>query len=442
MNHRPGRYRWRTAFAWLAILFLVASLPIGIALADAPPRRGFWLDLSAGLGLLGLGLLVVQALTSGRQNWVAPDFGADNLLHFHRRLGLLASLLILAHPIVMFTADPSYLRVLDPRDGWMAAAVLWTLVGSLFAILVSSFWRKALGLSYELWRLLHGGLALLIMALAVGHALAADHSLHAVPQRIALIVWMGLAIALIVNTRLYRPWSNRHRPWQVESVKPERGDAWTLTLRPIGHDGLRFEPGQYAWFTLADSPFAMQQHPFSLAGTARSAHLSFTAAVVGDFTAALAKVKPGARAWVEGPMGSFIPDPDRSIPLFMVAGGIGITPMMSMLRTFHAQGSRRKVDLVYANNELGDVTFLEELEILEQELNLRVIHVLREPPAGWPGESGLVDENLLDRCLPPPGQPTQYMVCGPEPLMDTVEAALRDRGVDWRRVYSERFEVI
>jgi ferredoxin-NADP reductase len=179
-----------------------------------------------------------------------------------------------------------------------------------------------------------------------------------------------------------------------------------------------------------------------MACAAGSRRVCFSANEAGDFTQSLKHREPGTFAWIEGPYGSFVPDPDSDVDLFLVAGGIGITPMMSMLRTFRQQDDQRRIILLYANPDLEQAAFYEELESLQGELNLEVIHVVENPPDDWTGESGLIDDALLTRYLDRLDDPVQYMTCGPEPVMDQVESVLRSRGIDWRRIFSERFEIV
>lgn len=442
MRFERGRYHWLSAVGWLLLFMLVALLPLLLAWFGDRPGRGWLVELGAGLGMVGLGLMVVQAWTSGRQPSVAPNFGADNLLHFHRHLGLFAVLMALAHPLTLFIADPDYLGYLDPRVEWMRAGALWTLLAALVLIAASSYFRQFLGLSYELWRLLHGALALAILGLGLGHALMVDHHLGEPWKQALLVALVGSAIYLVVHTRLVRPLRSHRRPWKVTSVEPERGETWTLSFEPVGHDGMDFEPGQYAWITLGDSPLALQQHPFSMACAAGARELCFSANAVGDFTNSLKDVELGTRAWMEGPYGSFVPDPDPSTNLFLVAGGIGVTPMMSMLRTFRQGNEKRRIVLLYANPDLEQAAFAEELDELARHLSLEVVHVLEDPPEDWQGESGLIDEALLLRYLDHLDDPVQYMTCGPDPVMDQVESVLRSKGIDWRRIFSERFEIV
>ena len=443
MRVERGQYRWRSAIGWLLVFAGIALLPLVLAWFGARPGRGWLTELGVGLGLVGLGLMVLQTWTSGREPPVARNLGADNLLHFHRHLGLFAVVMALAHPLVLFISDPDYLRYLDPRVDWMRAGALWALMGALVLIAVSSYFRQFLGLSYELWRLVHGLLALFILTAALGHTLMVDHHLAPMWKQAVLVILVGVAIYLLIHSRLVRPLCNRRRPWKLISVEPERGSTWTLTFEPIDHPGLDFEPGQYAWFSLGDSPLRLQQHPFSMACAAGSHRVCFSANEAGDFTESLKHREPGTSAWIEGPYGSFVPDPDSDVDLFLVAGGIGITPMMSMLRTFRQRDDQRRIILLYANPDFEQAAFYEELESLQGELNLEVIHVVENPPPDdWTGESGLIDEALMDRYLDRLDDPVQYMTCGPEPVMNQVESVLRSRGVDWRRIFSERFEIV
>jgi predicted ferric reductase len=93
-----GRYRWRSAIGWLLVFAGIALLPLALAWIGAKPGRGWLTELGVGFGLVGLGLMVLQTWTSGREQPVARNLGADNLLHFHRHLGLFAVLMALAHP--------------------------------------------------------------------------------------------------------------------------------------------------------------------------------------------------------------------------------------------------------------------------------------------------------------------------------------------------------
>ncbi|WP_299316449.1 ferredoxin reductase family protein [uncultured Halomonas sp.] len=434
----------RRALGWGALYLGLALLPMGIALLRAPAEgRGLWVEFGAMLGLLALGVMALQAVVSGRHRWFAESLGFDNLLQFHRRMGNAALVLVLLHPLVLLTARPEWLGYLDPRAEAVRALTLWGLLAGTLLLVVSSLWRGRLGLSYERWRLLHGLLAFGVVAGGLGHALMVGHYTAGALTVLALVAAIGLALVALLESRLLRPWRLRRRPWRVVEVAPVRGDATTLALEPVGEHRLDFVPGQFIWITLGETPFRLQQHPFSLVSSAeRPRRLALTAKRLGDFTATLPEVPVGTRAFVEGPYGAFLPDVDNPSGAVLIAGGIGITPMMSMLRTFADRGERLPLWLIYANPRWEEATFREELEALAERLTLTVIHVIDEPPAGWQGESGKLDRDLLARRLPPDDGRRYYFICGPDPLMNAAEGALIELGVAPTRIYSDRFDMV
>jgi predicted ferric reductase len=85
--------------------------------------------------------------------------------------------------------------------------------------------------------------------------------------------------------------------------------------------------------------------------------------------------------------------------LVLIPGGIGITPIMSTLRTMADRGDQRPVKLFYCNIHWDDVTFREEVAELEKELNVEVIYTIERPPDNWQGESGFLNARILDKYL-------------------------------------------
>jgi predicted ferric reductase len=304
-------------------------------------------------------------------------------------------------------------------------------------------WRRRLGLSYEAWRVLHGILAVVAVAAALVHVERVGHYVSGPWKQGLWALFSAVFVALLVNTRVVQPVRQLRRPWRVTSVEPERGDAWTLTLAPEGHGGLRFLPGQFAWLRVHRSPFAVREHPFSFSSSAeRPERLSFTIKAAGDFTSRVGAIRPGTRAYVDGPYGVFSYDRNQGDGFVFVAGGVGITPIMSMLRTLADRGDRRPCLLLYGNADWDGVIFREELEDLRDRLDLRVVHVPESPPGGWEGESGLMDDGLLDRHLPERPERQRYFLCGPPPMMAAVRDLLAERGVAPADIEFERFDLI
>jgi len=435
----------RSAVLWAGGYIMVVALPLLVLLV--PPRApglGFWWDLSMGLGFAGLAVMGAQFGLTARFRRASAPFGIDILYYFHRWVAVGGTLLVLGHFAVLRMAAPeALLPILPPDAPWhMTAGRLALLL--LVALVVTSLWRKQFRLEYDGWRIGHAALAVAAVVFAVWHIAGTAYYTGTPGKRWTWLLYMAGWVGLVAWVRVGKPWRLLRRPWRVTGVRPEGRRTWTLAVEPEGHDGMPFQPGQFAWLTLGRSPFAAAEHPFSMASSAASTGpLEFTIRELGDFTSTIGSTAPGTVAYVDGPFGVFSPDrhPDAA-GFVMVAGGVGVAPMMSMLRTFADRGEARPLVLVCGSDTLNDVIFRDELRELEQRLDLRVVHVLREPPPDWQGETGLVTEDVLRRALPADVDGFTCFLCGPEPMTDAVQQSLRRLGVPLRRIHVELFDMV
>ena len=430
---------------WIAVYLLLVLAPMLVLLiGPLPPGRGFWRELSVALGFVGLSIMGFQFLITARFRRAAAPYGVDIIYEFHRQISWVACVLILAHLVILFTVNPRLLRLLNVFIApWRARFGVASIV-ALFLLTATSIWRQRLKINYEVWRLSHGVLGTLAVAFAMLHIVLVGHYLD-LPWKRAL--WIALTlfwIWLLAYVRIVKPIIMLRRPYRVIEVRPERGRSHTLVLAPEGHRGFVFAPGQFAWLTLRSSPFAIREHPFSLSSAATDAggNLAFTIKELGDFTSTIGTVQPGERAYLDGPYGAFSVDRHESAGCVFIAGGVGITPIMSMLRTLAERGDRRPLLLIYGCKGWDDITFREELDTLRERLDLVVEHVLSKPPADWHGETGYVSAEVLARLIPHDRNSRQYYVCGPDPMMDEVEAALTRLGVSLGNIESERYNFV
>jgi predicted ferric reductase len=313
---------------------------------------------------------------------------------------------------------------------------------ALIVLIVSSVWRRALRLSYEVWHVLHTGLALVLVVGALLHVFFVDEYVSSLWKQILWGLMSATFVGLLAWVRLVKPRRALARPWRLERVLAEPGDTTTLVLRPPPAVKFRFEPGQFGWFAIGRSPFSLTQHPFSFASSAERDEVELAVKALGDFTSRAGELLPGTTVYVDGPHGVFSIDQDERPGFGLLAGGVGIAGLISMIRTMADREDVRPVLLFYANREWDGVAFRDELEQLEDRLNLTVVHVLERPPADWTGESGYVTGEVLARHLPPGYRRFQFFICGPDPMMDAVEAALIGLGVPPERVHTERFDMV
>jgi predicted ferric reductase len=428
---------------WTAIYVLAVLAPAALAVVAVPRAGGSsGVVLAAALGFAALAVLALQLVMPSRSRHFTPPFGIALLLRFHRRLGQLALALVLAHVVVLFVDDPRRLALLNlpAAPGRARAADVATL--ALVAIIVCSVWRRRLRLGYEAWRGLHIVLGVLVLVFAVIHVLGVARYLDVPSIRWTVLAFAAVGVGAVFYLRLGRPFAARARPYRIEGIRQERGAATTLTLVPAGHPGLSFTPGQFAWIKLADAPYSLTEHPFSFSSSAaRPERPEFTIKALGDFTERVARLARGQYVLIDGPHGSFAPSPDTA-GFVLLAGGIGITPMISLVRTLADTGDRRPVVLIYANRSWEEVTFREQLDELEALLDLQVIHVLSRPSEAYTGERGRVDAQLLGRTLPLAATAWTYFICGAPAFTESTLSALADLGVGAENVHAERFAAV
>jgi predicted ferric reductase len=432
-----------TAIGWIVTFLFLTTLPLLLLLFYPPPGREFWIEFSVALGFIGLSLMALQFALTARIKPIEASYGIDIILQFHRYTSFVAFAMVLVHPLILFWRDPSSLQLLNFVEApWRARmAVLATL--AFLALVVTTVWRKQLKIPYEPWRSSHAILSVLALGLGLGHALGVGNYLGFFWKA---VLWIGIALVslwLIVYVRLVKPWLMTRKPYVVEEVIPERGNVWTLALRPIGHSGFRFQPGQFAWITLNITPYSMREHPFSISSSAEhSERLEFGIKESGDYTSRIKDYEPGTKAFLEGPYGVFTTDRyEDSAGFVMIAGGIGITPIMSVLTTAAERGDERPYLLIYSSPDWDDITYREALENLKERLDLTIVHVLRKPGDDWQGEKGYVDKALLDRHIPKRRGTRHYFICASAKMMDQVEAALHDLGVPVTNVHMEHFNL-
>jgi predicted ferric reductase len=253
-----------------------------------------------------------------------------------------------------------------------------------------------------------------------------------------------LALATWLYSRGIRPLLLARHTFRVQSVRLEASRVWTVTLSTPTGRPFRFSPGQFQFVRFLDSNVPAEEHPFTIASSpSRAARISLTIKACGNFTTLIDRIRVGDRATVHGPFGRFSHDlySDEGHLVF-VAGGVGITPLMSMLRAMRDRCEPRRVTLIYASRVLDDILFTPELIAMEsgQFPVVKVIYVLSQPPSWWNGETGRVDaERLNEWCGGLEGK-AFYLCCPPQMNVELVRG-LRNRRVSPRRIHCDYFSL-
>ncbi len=436
-------HRHAVGVLWVLAYLLVVSSPLlFMAVRPVPPARPFLLEASIALGFVAILMMAIQFVLIGRFQSMSAPFGIDVLLRYHRHIAAIALAFVVLHSVMLVVHDPALVAWYDPIGGsWASRTGAWALYAFILLTLLSIF-RQRLRLGYEAWRMSHTLLGIAALVFALVHVHLAGRYISTAWKEWLIVAICAVMVGAYAYIRLVRPGLLRRAPYQVTEARPERGRVWSLALQADGHAGMRFLPGQYGYLKLG-SPYSMDEHPFSFSSSSESrGRLEFAIKELGDFTNRIGQVPPGTKAFVDGPHGSFSTDLTPAPGYVFIAGGIGIAPFISLLRTLADRGDPRPVLLLYGEKRWDDVAFREELEALRERMALNVVYILEQPHEGWEGETGFVTEAVLRRYLPREGFERHVFICGPNPMIDAVERALVACGVPELNVTAERFALV
>lgn len=451
-NRPQGLPGWALATIYLVLTVgpVIAAISLG-----GGPRHGQHLAplIGRALGILAMAMLLLQFLTSGRFEQISGRIGLDRTMGFHR-LAAVALLLVVAGHVAGFVlrAQSWAPNVLMAR---LAAFVTSTsLLGGTIAaglLLILVLWAKYLRhqtARYEIWRLLHGGLAICAMLLALRHSFVHAH-LFADPLGtstiIALTVIALCSIGLVYVWRLYQ---GRKLGFAVEAARPCAPGITELVLRGPKDGTFDFEAGQFAWLTLGnrhsvtDNPFSIVSLPSELP------RLRFMIRDAGDMTHDLPALAAGTPVAIDGPHGSFTLQPgDAGKPILLIAGGIGLVPVLALLAQLAENDTSRPVYLLLAVRDAAELCLLtDHLPILEETLNLRAL-CLFEQGQGVAGTGNVTIKNarydatvLADLIADAEIVNMVAFVCGPPVMMDAAVNDLTALGIEEANIRMERFD--
>ena len=289
-------------------------------------------------------------------------------------------------------------------------------------------------LGYETWRRIHYA-SYALLPLAFTHSTTLGSDLQA---GILRFYWYGLIIIYLVvlSHRIWKRFHIRRNPFCVTSVEKVSHDVWNLEFSGPGIDR---EPGQFMIVQLKRKGKVSESHPFTIS-SGPNAPPTITVKSVGDFTSTIGETEVSDIAYVDAPYGIFSYLNYEARDLVFIAGGIGITPFMSMLRHMRDNGLKRNVSLIWGNKTQEDVIFGDELDEMSLRVPfLKIVHVM-SGDEDWGGEKGYIDVELLKRHVGDFSRP-EFFVCGPPPMMDMVEKALIALGVMEDRIHDERFSL-
>lgn len=240
--------------------------------------------------------------------------------------------------------------------------------------------------------------------------------------------------------------SHRRLQWQIAEVRDiieETPRVRSLVVRVPDWHGHR--PGQHVDVRLTGEDGFRAQRSYSIASAPESADLMLTVERIdeGEVSPYLAsEVQPGDRFELRGPIGGyFVWTVEEGGPLFLIAGGSGIAPLMAMLRHRAAAAGPLPAVLLFSSRTWQDIIYRDELDRLAARGDgLRVVHTLtRGRPAGWAGGTRRIDRDMLAAEGFAAAARPKIFICGPASLVEETARTLRELGHERELIKTERF---
>lgn len=204
---------------------------------------------------------------------------------------------------------------------------------------------------------------------------------------------------------------------------PVRYEAGQFIELTIPHDNPD-KRGIKRWFTLSSSP----SEELVAITTKYAIEKSST------FKETLFTLDPGVSIMMSEPMGDFVLPKDKSVPLVFIAGGVGITPIRSMIKWLSDKQEQRTVHLLYASNTVDELAFRDLFDSYGAPTDL----IVNQAPKNWQGSTGRLDGTKILE-LAPDVDRKLYYISGPEPMVESLAKDLAAHGVDKRKIVGDYF---
>jgi predicted ferric reductase len=427
----------------LAIITGAISIPFFFESSSILYKFGFDKTLLRSgkvLGIIVACLVLMQSVLSARFKFLDRVFALNNLLNFHRITGIFIACCAVIHPVLIFM--PEDMTTIPVSFRYWPEFVGVFLLLMILGIVIVANWRLSIGLSFDRWRIMHQWAAFTIYIALFVHVLFVSETFEKGLPRIFVFCAIGLYAIVFAKVRL-KPIIILKKTFTVSGVDLAGKDAFCIKIQANSENTPSYIPGQFGFISFTSDNISSEPHPFTIASSPlRPGSLEFVIRTSGDWTRNIGDVQPKDTVFLDGPFGLFTHlRCDKSRELIMIAGGIGITPMLSMLRFLADTGDQRNVTLVWSNRTREHIVFSDEFALLGKSLpGLRVIHVLTEDPASNE-EKGRLDQARLEKLLSGCSRQSAIFVCGPPQMMKDICKALVRIGFSRRWIFTERFSL-
>ncbi len=407
------------------------------------------------LGVFSYTWLLWQFILSARPKLIERPFGLDKIYRFHGIIALVAIGMILLHKSLF---EMLFSETVITQLGSIAL-VLFIGVSGLSLLFMSPRLLKKVPyfssiikiintikiITFERIKLVHNLTFIALLFMQV-HVLFSSSAQSSPLIFTTYMLYFFTAVGFYIYHKVIKPWFLEDKKYSVVSVHQETRDTWTIALAPKHGEVIKYHPGQFGFFKISSVGIKAEEHPFSISSSPLNrSQITITVKALGDFTNKVKHLKIGDSVTVDGPYGKFsYVDYKKEKATVFVAGGVGITPVLSMVNHMKDNDAQRHVLLIWSVKKKEDLIQLADLQTLKNHMpNFTFIPVVSSDDT-WVGESGRLDYDKMKTWTSQPHFQTQntgYFVCGPENLMQMAISSLKKLGIEKNQIHYEQFTV-
>lgn len=421
----------------LLILLLIICVSLGYAVFD--PTHYEKIDVATFLylfgkfaGVISFLFLSILIFSGDTARFFDKFLGIDRIIKFQRKFSLVTLFFVLTHPIFFMISSGSILPLIIPDFSMLPLSMgILSLYIYILIIIASTLYKR---ISYTAWQYLHV-LTYILFGFAMYHAYFIGSDSH----HFAIRALYSTSLVMIVSGIIYRTQYKIRKifapKFLVKEIIKETKDSFTLVLK--SDKIFNFDAGQFCFLQLRkDKLYA--RHPFTISSAPNKNELRFTIKITGKFTKALSELKSDEEVLVDGPFGVFTVK-DNSKNLVFVAGGVGITPFVSILEDQIQKGNKQNTTLLYASKTTDEIILKSQIDSINTNWFKKIFFVSNQENINNPEiQSGRINIDTITKYVNDIKNSIFY-ICGPESMKNNIKIGLRNLGVKNNQIIVEDF---
>lgn len=415
---------------WLAI-WALSLFPISLWLLAPTPKTSLLTSLGQISALVGVSMFSLNLILSARLRWLEKYFdGLNRVYDRHSQLGQIAFILLLVHPLLIL---PKYaagsrsaaLKFLFPVNG-LAQNSGWLALSTMIILIILTLYLRP---RYDLWKLTHKFFGLAFAFAAIHIILIPSDTTVFFPLKLYLLILVAFGTVAYTYHSLLSHWLETKYQYVITNLQKIAANVIQITLAPAGSP-VNFNAGQFLFISFQSTAVGPESHPFSPTSTSSAKEITLSVKQSGDFTKKLDKLKVGDKAELSAPFGTFDYQQAESKNQVWVAGGIGITPFLSLAKTL-PQNPDYHVDLYYCVRNKSEAIHVPELKALSPALRL-IFH--------FSDTLGRINADIIQKNSGSL-QNKSIFLCAPPAMIRSLKAQLLEKGISSKMIHSEEFSL-